>query len=77
MFLALLHVFLAKQIQLDPRNSALGEKGGVVRAPRGVLHKFHVFVELHHGKVCGALPNSPKNMLYASEIEEGNELYKD
>jgi hypothetical protein len=45
--------FLAKQVQLH------------ATPPKWVLHKFLVFVELHHDKVCGALPNNPKNMSYA------------
>jgi len=34
--------------------------GGVVRAPKEVLHKLQFFVELLHGGVCGAVPNTPK-----------------
>jgi hypothetical protein len=34
------------------------KKGGVVRAPREVLHKLQFFMELPHGGVCGAIPNT-------------------
>ena len=33
------------------------EKNGVVREPKEVLRSLHVFVELLHGRVCGAVPN--------------------
>jgi hypothetical protein len=36
----------------------LRKKGGVVRAPKRVLHTLQVFVELLHGGVCGAVPNT-------------------
>jgi hypothetical protein len=33
---------------------SLKKKGGVVRAPKEVLHKLQFFMELLHGGVCGA-----------------------
>ena len=44
--------FLAKQFQLHALYSR--KKGGVVGAPKEVLHKLQFFVELLHGGVCGA-----------------------
>ena len=49
--------FLAKRFQLHALCSR--KKGGVVRAPKKVLHKLQFFVELLHGRVCGAVPNTP------------------
>ena len=49
--------FLVKQFQLHAFSSR--KKGGVVRAPKEVLHKLQFFVELLHGGVCGAVPNTP------------------
>jgi len=40
-------------------HSVQEKKGGVVRAPKEVLHKLQFFVELLHGGVCGAVPNTP------------------
>jgi len=48
--------FLAKRFQLHALSSR--KKGGVVRAPKEVLHKLF-FVELLHSRVCGAVPNTP------------------
>ena len=44
--------FLAKRFQLHALSSR--KKGGVVRAPKDVLHKLQFFVELLHGGVYGA-----------------------
>jgi hypothetical protein len=44
--------FLAKWFQLHALCSR--KKGGVVRAPKEVLHELQFFVELLHGGVCGA-----------------------
>ena len=52
MFFSIVLCFLAKQFQLHALCSR--KKGGVVRAPKGVLHKLQVFVELLHGEVYGA-----------------------
>jgi len=49
--------FLAKRFQLHALSSR--KKGGVVRAPKEVLHKLQFFVELLHDGVCGAVPNTP------------------
>jgi len=49
--------FLAKQFQLHALSSR--KNGGVVRAPKEVLHELQFFVELLHGGVCGAVPNTP------------------
>jgi hypothetical protein len=37
------------------------EKGVVMKAPKGVLHKLHVFWELLHGGVYEAVSNTPFN----------------
>jgi len=34
-------------------------------APKEVLHKLQFFVELLHGEVCGAVPNTLKGILTA------------
>jgi hypothetical protein len=47
-----LYVFLVKQFQLHVLCSR--KKRGVIRAPKGMLHKLQVFVELLHGEVYGA-----------------------
>jgi hypothetical protein len=44
--------FLVKQFQLHALCSR--KKRGVIRAPKGMLHKLQVFVELLHGEVYGA-----------------------
>jgi hypothetical protein len=44
--------FLAKRFQLHALSSR--KKGGVVRAPKQVLHKLQFFVELLYSGVCGA-----------------------
>jgi len=44
--------FLAKQFQLHALNSS--KKGGVVRAPKEILHKLHFFLELLRDGICGA-----------------------
>jgi len=49
--------FLAKRFQLHALSSR--KKSGVVRAPKEVLHKLQFFVELLHGGVYGAVPNTP------------------
>lgn len=56
-FSALLHAFLAKRFQLYARSSR--KKDGVVRPPKEKLHELQVFVELFHGWVCRAVPNTP------------------
>ena len=44
--------FLAKQFQLHALSSR--KKGGVVKAPKEVLHELQFFVELLHSGVCEA-----------------------
>jgi len=44
--------FLAKQFQLHALSSRKND--GVVRASKEVLHELQFFVELLHGRVCGA-----------------------
>jgi len=55
---ALLYVFQHRSILYSQTVSAprtqFEKKGGVVRAPKEVLHKLQFFVELLHGGVCGA-----------------------
>jgi hypothetical protein len=42
-----------------PYNYAPRKIGAVMRASKGVLHKLHIFVELLHVGVSGAVPNTP------------------
>jgi len=49
--------FLAKRFQLHALSSR--KMGGVVRAPKEILHKLQFFVDLLYGGVCGAVPNTP------------------
>ena len=60
--------FLAKRFQLHALCSR--KKGGVVRAPKEVLHKLQFFMELLHGRVCRAEWNSPKHPLNKSLVTE-------
>ena len=52
MFFSSAPCFLAKRFQLHALCSR--KKGGVVRAPKEILHKLQFFVKLLHGGVCGA-----------------------
>jgi len=52
MFFSSASRFLAKRFQLHALGSR--KKGGVVRAPKEVLHKLQFFVELLHGGVYRA-----------------------
>jgi hypothetical protein len=53
---------LPKRFQLHALDSR--KNGGVVRAPKEVLHKLWFFVELLHGEVCGAVWNTLLIELY-------------
>ena len=57
MFFSSAPCFLAKRFQLHALCSR--KNGGVVRAPKEVLHKLQFFIELLYGGVCGAVPNTP------------------
>jgi len=48
--------FLAKRFQVYALSSR--KKGGVMRAPKEVLHKFQFFVELLYDEVCGSKSKS-------------------
>ena len=63
--------FFVKRFQLHALYSR--KNGGVVRAPKEVLHKLQVLIKLLHGGTCGAefveqsktLPNSGEVMSVA------------
>jgi len=54
--------FLAKQFHLHALSSR--KNGGVVKAPKEVLHELQFFVELLHSRVRGAVSNTPLILVY-------------
>jgi hypothetical protein len=67
--------FVAKRFQLHALCSR--KNGGVVRAPKVVLHKLQVFVELLYGKVYGAeFVEQSKHPLYTHQSIRNREVGK-
>jgi hypothetical protein len=61
MFFYFAPCFLVKRFQLHTLGSR--KKGGVMKAPKEVLYKLQFSVELLHGGVCGAVPNTPLGLV--------------